>query len=195
MLPPVLAGSSSPLLGTADVLKVGIRTPGAGEAIRIGTRTATEVGTKATEGTGGRSSINMERIQAGRQVEAEQLQKLGLEKNTESITRIDPKTGKEATSVPDGMKNGGTTEIKYLKDGATQSFTKQLRIQKEYSTENGQIPKLHINRGANLSKPLQEAGFDVTRYSSGSGLVPSAPQDNTKVIAKEIEIKQIYGTN
>ncbi|GAB6013054.1 DUF6443 domain-containing protein [Viscerimonas tarda] len=189
MLPPVLAGSNTPLLGAADLVKVGMRT-GGGEALKAGTRTATEVGSKASESTGSKPTINLERINAGRQTETEQLQKLGLEKNTESITRIDPKTGKESTSVPDAIKDGGTKEIKYLKDGATQSFTKQLRIQKEFSTENGQIPQLHINRGANLSKPLQEAGFNVTRYSSGSSPISTMPQDNTKV-NKTIKVKEL----
>ncbi|WP_255498807.1 RHS repeat-associated core domain-containing protein, partial [Dysgonomonas sp. ZJ709] len=180
---PVLAGSSTPLLGVADVVKVGVRA-GVGETVRVGVRTAAEVGSKTSESTGGnKPSINIERLNAGRRIEGEQLQKLGLGKNTESITRIDPKTGKGGTTVPDGIKNGGSTEIKNLKDGATQSLTKQLRLQKEFSNGNGQVPKLHINRGANLSKPLQEAGFEVTRYS----VIPVTPQDNTSVVIKKLE--------
>ena len=166
---PVLVGTNTPLLGATDLVKAGTET-GA-------TRTAVEVATKTSETTGGKT-INLERINAGKQAETEQLQKLGVEKNTESFTRIDPKTGKEGTTTPDGIKNGQTTEIKNLKEGSTQNLTKQLRLQKEVSNGNEQIPKLHLNENVKLSKPLQDAGFEVTRYSAPHVVVP---QDNTKI--------------
>ena len=169
VLIPTLWGVSTPLLGATDLVKVGAET-GA-------TRTAIEVATKTSETTGGKT-INLERINAGRQVEGEQLQKLGMEKNIESFTRVDPKTGNEGTTTPDGIKNGQTTEIKNLKEGSTQNLTKQLRLQKEVSNGNEQMPKLHINENVKLSKPLQDAGFEVTRYSAPPVAVA---QDNTKI--------------
>jgi RHS repeat-associated protein len=158
----------TPLLGLTDVLM---------SNKPVVTETMVRVGRATTEtsSTGGKG-INVERINAGRQAETEQLQKLGLEKNTESFTRVDPKTGKDVTTVPDGFKGGQTTEIKNLGQGQKQSLTEQLRAQKELSNENGTKPRLHINKEAGLTKPLQNAGFDITKYS----IVPPAPSNKTQ---------------
>jgi hypothetical protein len=60
------------------------------------------------------SQINFSR---GRATEVEQLAKNGLEKNTTPVTRVDPKTGKEGTTIPDAIKkNGGTVEVKDVKN-------------------------------------------------------------------------------
>ena len=58
-----------------------------------------------------------ENTNRGRQVESEQLAKEGLTKNTQKFTRVDPKTGKEGTTIPDAIdKNGRTVEIKNVKN-------------------------------------------------------------------------------
>ena len=172
-----------PLLGFTDILMS--QKPVVTETMsRVG-RTSTEIGSKTSKTTGGKS-INFERINAGRQAETEQLKKLGLEKNTESFTRVNPKTGKENTTIPDGYKNVQTTEIKNLGDGQKQSLTEQLKTQKQVSNENGQNPQLHISKEAGLTKPLKNAGFDITRFS----VVPPAEKNNTQK-----PVWQIYTKN
>ena len=106
----VFIGLNTPLLGISDPILMTNKP--------VITETITRVGRTTTEisSTGGRG-INIERVNAGRHAETEQLQKLGMEKNTESFTRVDPKTGKESTTIPDGFKNGQTTEIKNLGKG------------------------------------------------------------------------------
>lgn len=103
---------------------------------------------------------------------------MGLEKNTESMTRIDPKTGKEGTTIPDAIKDGQTVEIKNVQK---QSYTRQLRLQEKISNENGKNPLLHINKDAQISKPLQNSSFDISTYGSTPVI-----QDNTKVITPPI---------
>ena len=131
--------------------------------------------------------INTARLNSGRRVETEQLQKLGLEKNTESITRIDPKTNKEGTTIPDALKNGQTYEVKNVQK---QSLTKQLRLQEKISNENGKNPILHINKDATLSKPLKNSSFEISTYSSA----PVAAQDNTKVMKPVVRDMNKPGT-
>ena len=127
-------------------------------------RTTMEVGAKSSES--GFSESTLGNFSRGRATEVEQLTKNGLDKNTESFTRVDPKTGKEGTTIPDSFKrDGGTVEIK---DVGKQSLTKQLRLQKEISNERGVKPELIINEGAKLSKPLEKAGFDIKTYKSVS---------------------------
>jgi len=165
----------SPLFGFSDVLMS--QKPIINETMTRVVRTTTEAGSKTIEtSSNGGKTINVERINAGRQAETQQLQKLGLEKNTESFTRVDPKTGKDVTTIPDAYKNGQTTEIKNLGDGQKQSLTEQLRTQKELSNENGTNPRLHINKEAGLTKPLQNAGFDITKYS----FIPPTQNNNTQ---------------
>jgi hypothetical protein len=86
---------------------------------------------------------------------------------------MDPKTGKDGTTIPDAMKNGQTTEIK---DVQKQSFTKQLRLQEKISNENGKNPILRINKDAKISQPLQKSSFEISKY----GIIPAVP-DNTIV--------------
>lgn len=113
--------------------------------------------------------------------------KHGYEKNTKPIKEIDPKTGKEGTTIPDAFKNEGksTSEVKNVKQ---QSYTKQLRLQEKLSADNGFKPELIINEGAKLSKPLQNSSFDIIKYS----VVPPAVQDKTRVsILISVQVLQI----
>ena len=115
-----------------------------------------------------RTSENANRaanFQRGNNAEAEQLAKNGLTKNTQPIRQVDPKTGKEETSIPDALENDGkkTVEIKYTK---YQARTKQLRVQEKYSNNNGENPELLINKDAKISKPLQNSTFDIKTYQT-----------------------------
>lgn len=56
--------------------------------------------------------------------------KNGYEKNTQKFTRVDPKTGKEGTTIPEHVKpSGATVEIKNVQ---RQSLTRQLRLQRKF---------------------------------------------------------------
>ena len=164
-------------LGAADLIKIGsmdetpllegLNKAGGeigGKVVEAGTKTA-ETGTKP---------MPTEALKAGKQTEVEQLSKNGLEKNNQSITRIDPKTGKEGTTIPDALKNGGKSSVE-IKNVQKQSLTEQLRLQEKFSNDNGFKPELIINEGAKLSKPLQNSSFDISTYSTA----PAAVQDNT----------------
>jgi hypothetical protein len=154
-----------------------------------------EIGGKAVEasktaGTGNAKPMPTEALKAGRQTEVEQLSKNGLEKNTQSITKVDPKTGKEGITIPDALKNGGKSSVE-IKNVGKQSLTEQLRLQEKFSNDNGFKPELIINEGAKLSKPLKGSSFDITTYSS----VP-AVQDNTKVVMPlPLKVLQIQNEN
>ncbi|MEI6697265.1 MAG: putative toxin [Bacteroidota bacterium] len=146
------------------------------EIIEIGSRISTDEFIKTTPKTTNPKPINSQRLNIGRQVEAEQLERMGLNKNNESLKKIDPKTGKEGSTIPDGFKNGQTTEIKNLGEGLKQSFTKQLRLQEKISNDNGQNPILRINKEAGVTKPLENSSFEIQKYS----IIP-VRQDKTKV--------------
>ena len=51
----------------------------------------------------------------------------------------------------------------------------QLRLQKAESESNGVKPELIINKDANLSKPLQNGGFEIKTYQNNTVI------DNTAV--------------
>ncbi|MDR1199209.1 MAG: hypothetical protein LBK94_09420 [Prevotellaceae bacterium] len=182
--PPIVMGTNPVVMGTSNPILLGtkpVTTGTVSQTARIinqAGKGVTRHGPTVEAAKNQSQRINFERINAGKQAETEQLQKLGLEKNTESFTRIDTKTGKEATTIPDAIKNGKIVEIKNLETGKTQSLTRQLRIQKEISNSNGEKPQLHINKEANLSKPLQNADFEITNYNVTS---PIGIQDNTKI--------------
>ncbi|WP_026706154.1 RHS repeat-associated core domain-containing protein [Flavobacterium soli] len=138
-------------------------TPTSGTMVTMA-RNTIEVGAKTSE--------NFSR---GRATEVEQLARHGLEKNTESVTRIDPKTGKEGITIPDAKKtDGATVEIKDVKN---QSLTRQLRLQKAESEANGVKPELIINQTAKLTEPLKKAGFEIKTYESTNTTII----DNTAV--------------
>ena len=122
-------GLNPPLLGASEPLLL------SSKPIVSATRSTIKISSKS-----GRN-INLERIKIGRQTEAEQLKRVGLDKNNKSFTRPDPKTGKEGTTIPDGYKDGQTVEIKNVK---RLTDSKQLRLQKEISAENGRTPRLII---------------------------------------------------
>lgn len=95
-----------PLFGVAEIIKV-----------------SAEVAGKTTEWTGRFSKTQLESFARGSATETEQLAKNWLEKNTKPYEAIDPKTGKEGTTIPDVVKpGGGTVEVKNVKN---QGLTKQ----------------------------------------------------------------------
>jgi RHS repeat-associated protein len=160
----------------AGVMLETTTTPPLAPTLTSVSRTAVEVGVKTNEAVGKPEVITRisENFSRGAKTETEQLAKNGLEKNTQSFTRVDPKTGKEATTIPDAIKpEGSTVEIKNVQN---QSLTRQLRVQKEISNEYGLKPELIINEGARLSKPLENAGFDIKTYKM---LTPAI--DNTGI--------------
>ena len=79
-------------------------------------------------------------------------------------------------TIPDAIKDGQTIDIKNV---ARQGLSKQLRLQKEISNSVGKQPILRINRSAELSNPLKDAGFDIQAYSF-SGVISSI--DNLNVV-------------
>ena len=130
------------------------------------------------------------RFNKGRQVEGEQLQKMGLDKNTETFTRIDPKTGKSGRTIPDAMKDGKqTVEIKNVKN---QALTEQLRLQRQVSRDNGVDPILRINRDATLTEPLQNGGFQIEFYS-GAGVLEV--NSNVKLSDEDVQLVRNFINN
>lgn len=129
-----------------------------------------ELGTKAAE-----NSARQERFNFGRYVEKKELAEMGKEKNTQTYEFTDPKTGKTGRTIPDAMtEEGGTIEIKHV---VKQSFTKQLRGQQQISKGNGQEAILHLNKSAEITKPLENSGIKIQRYAP-----PAKPKiDNLKV--------------
>ena len=93
----VFFGLNPPLLGASEPLLL------SSKPIVSATRSTIKISSKS-----GRN-INLERIKIGRQTEAEQLKRVGLDKNNKSFTRPDPKTGKEGTTIPYGYKDGQVT--------------------------------------------------------------------------------------
>ena len=94
-------------------------------------------------------------------------------------------------SIPDAVKNGQTTEIKNVQ---RLTDSKQLRLQKEVSNEQGTIPRIVINQSAKISKTLQNGGYKIETYNK----VTIMPQDNTKVVLQTIINNKIIkkdGTN
>ncbi|MGH2667492.1 putative toxin, partial [Flavobacterium sp.] len=129
-------------------------------------RSTIEVTGKTSETVSKYSESTLENFSRGRNTETEQLANSGLEKNTKPVTQVDPKTGKEGTTVPDAIKpDGGTVEIKDVKN---QSLTRQLRLQKAESESNGVKPELIINQSAKLSEPLKKAGFEIKTYQNNT---------------------------
>ncbi len=172
-LAPFVSFSSAPieLFGASDALKF-----------------TTEVGTKTSEG----ASKMTENFSKGRGTEAEQLAENGYEKNTKPMEATDPKTGQKGTTIPDAVKpDGGTVEIKNVQ---RQALTEQLRLQKEISTGKGVKPELIINKAAKLTKPLQNAGFDIKTYTTLGIVLDKAKVSKPKVEHKKhskIDIKII----
>jgi hypothetical protein len=166
-----------PLFGVAEVVKV---------SAEIGAKTSevvgktSEVAGKATEGSGRFTETQIKNFARGRATETEQLAKNGLEKNTKPYEATDPKTGKEGTTIPDSMKpDGGTVEVKNVK---SQGLTKQLRLQKAISEGAGAKPELIINESANLSKPLQNGGFDIKTYSASGTVIENTAVPKPKIM-------------
>lgn len=148
------------------------------------TKIGTEVGIKTSEVVTRSSSTGKWKptpeqranFARGNKAEAEQLKEMGVEKNTKPYEAIDPKTGKAGKTIPDAIKDGQTIDIKNV---ARQGLSKQLRLQKEISNSVGKQPILRINRSAELSNPLKDAGFDIQAYSF-SGVISSL--DNLNVV-------------
>jgi len=133
-----------------------------------------------------KSQANQNRVantSRGAKTETEQLKNNGLEKNTRPIKEVDPKTGKEGETVPDALKENGKKSVE-IKDVKEQSLTKQLRLQKKFSNDNGFKPELLINETAKLSKPLQNSGFEIKFYQSST---VTLKVDAVKVVPSNIK--------
>nr|MCU0440738.1 putative toxin [Raineya sp.] len=175
-----LFGTSSLFLENTTI----VRTPPveAKPVVETLTRVAAEAATKGTEvsqrSSGKFSPEQLANFRRGNKIEAEQLEQMGLEKNTKPFEAIDPKTGQKGTTVPDAVTDKGeTVDVKNVQQ---QGLSKQMRLQKEISNANGVRPILRINQGAKISSPLKEAGFDIQTYST-----PIIKVDNTRVIQYE----------
>ncbi|MEM7110358.1 MAG: putative toxin, partial [Bacteroidota bacterium] len=125
----------------------------------------------------------IENFRRGNKTEAEQLSKRGLEKNTKPFDVKDAQTGETTRTIPDSFEGESTVEVK---DVASQSLTRQLKAQRQISNGNGTKPKLIIRKGAQLSKPLIEGGFDIEFFSAP----PTVPSDATRVV-KPIDLKKV----
>ncbi len=116
----------------------------------------------------------IENFRRGNKSEAEQLSK---RKNTKPFDVTDSQTGQTTRTIPDSFGKNGKQTIE-IKDVKNQSLTKQLRAQRQISNENGVQPKLIIRKGVNLSKPLQEGGFDIEFFN----VPPLVPADATHIL-------------
>ena len=139
-----------------------------------------EVLTKIGETTGEFSESQLANFSRGRATEAEQLLKNGLEKNTKPEQAIDPKTGREGTTIPDSYgKSGETVEIKDVK---YQPETSQLRLQRTISNNKDLIPRLIINQSAKLSKNITNGNYNIQRYSPVPiNIIPTVVKESTNV--------------
>ncbi|HET9363478.1 MAG TPA: putative toxin, partial [Candidatus Angelobacter sp.] len=91
---------------------------------------------------------------AGLDYEKKVLDKEGVSKNTKPMKATDPKTGKEGTTIPDGVReNGQTVESK---GGKSVSDSPQLRRQTEVSQQSGQKPQVVVKPGTKVSKTVRE---------------------------------------
>jgi hypothetical protein len=126
------------------------------------------------------SSSILERFRRGSAAETEQLEKLGLEKNTSPIK------GSEGTSIPDAMLKGGKQTLE-IKDVKYQSLTRQLRIQQEFSGKNGTNPLLRIKEGAVISEQLKNSNFEISFYE----IAPIVPKVNIVIgVEKKPAVKK-----
>ncbi|THD32379.1 MAG: hypothetical protein DI588_07095 [Flavobacterium johnsoniae] len=124
------------------------------------------------------TETQLETFAHGRATEAEQLVKNGLEKNTKPYQAVDPKTGKEGTTIPDAFDGKQTVEFKNVR---YQPETKQLRLQRAVFNAKGAKPRLIINQSTKVSKNVK-ANFDIQTYS----IVPTTAKDNTDIPKPEL---------
>ncbi len=104
-------------------------------------------------------TIDRDALQRGVTNEKKVLAEEGLEKNTKSMTAIDPKTGKEVTTIPDAMKNGATVDVKDVKKLYD---SKQLRAQSTLSAQNGQKAIIYTGTDTHVSTTLLQR-MDIQR--------------------------------
>ncbi len=183
-----------PLLGTSNTPMIEILTRVNVENLvkvstEIGSKTSeiavktSEMAAKTSEGEVRAPKFSPEQLanfKRGHVTEAEQLAKNGYQKNTKPLT--ENINGKDVKTIPDAMKNGGksTSEIKNVKK---QSLTEQLKAQEKFSNKNGYKPELIINKGAELSKPLQNSSFEFKFYNV-------VPADNTRTQPPTMPVQQ-----
>ena len=129
--------------------------------------TTTETMARVSSRTTETISRQQQHFTRGRKIEAEQIEQMinegqSISRNTQPQRGIDPKTGKEGTTIPDAKTSSGRyVEIKNVKK---QSYTRQLRIQDAIS--KGRLI-LRINKDAKLTKPLLESGIEIQFYGTG----------------------------
>jgi RHS repeat-associated protein len=164
--------TTTPLLGVADVL---VMESAMGRGIP-----PTVIETVKPRFRWRPSSSILERFRRGSAAETEQLEKLGLEKNTSPIK------GSEGTSIPDAMLKGGKQTLE-IKDVKYQSLTRQLRIQQEFSGKNGTNPLLRIKEGAVISEQLKNSNFEISFYE----IAPIVPKVNIVIgVEKKPAVKK-----
>jgi RHS repeat-associated protein len=95
----------------------------------------------------------LENVKRGRKNEARALDDLGIPKNTKKIEAIDPKTGKPGKTIPDGLENGQTIEIKDVKK---LSDSPQLRKQSKISAKSGQKGRVVTGPNTKVSKTVDK---------------------------------------
>ncbi len=94
--------------------------------------------------------------------QAKVLKEMGLEKNTQKLKGTDPFTKMEGKTIPDAIdKKGNLVEIK---DRATVSNTKQLRIQKNIAEKRGVKLRLIVGKNTEVSKNAKK-GAELERRS------------------------------
>lgn len=134
---------------------------------------AAKVGIESAKSGSKFTGEQLENFARGNKIEGEKLIENGYEKNTKPIEVNDPKTGQMGRTTPDALKNEGKSTVE-IKNVSKQSLSRQLRLQKEYSEQNGFQPELIINKTAKLSGPLKNGGFDIKLYQT-------LPADATRV--------------
>lgn len=91
----------------------------------------------------------------GKVREAAVLDDLGLEKNTKSLSGVDPKTGLPGSTIPDAIdpKTGDLIEIK---DKVYTTNSKQLRIQGNVAEKKVVKQRVIVGTDAKVSKTVEK---------------------------------------
>lgn len=98
--------------------------------------------------------IDQEALKRGVKNEGKVLADEGLKKNTTPVTVLDPKSGKNVTTIPDSqLPNGATVEVKDVKKLAD---SKQLRAQSIASAQSGQKATVITGQNTQVSQTVQQ---------------------------------------
>jgi len=109
----------------------------------------------------------------GRANEQKGLDAVGAEKNTKPDTTVDPKTGKQGTTIPDGkMSDGQRVEVK---DTKRVTDSKQLRRQNAASKAASGKPSMVVTGKETKVTPTVENNHEVVKIKD-LGPQPDKPQ-------------------